>query len=319
VLGRTRTHEFAWGLTTWHPELGGTRNPWDTGRTAGGSSGGSAAAVASGVVPLALGTDTGCSVRLPAAWCGLVGHKPTHGSVPLDGVVPLAPSLDVVGAVVRDVPDARLALEVLTGRPLPSLDIAGARLARVVPEELPRPLLDVLETSGGRDVALPASDRLTAVYAAVQGAEALAWHRATGRWPARADAYGADVRGRLELSVQRTDDDVARARAAREDLRRQVHALLADVDALLLPVAACGPSRTSAPDDRPDDGAPLRGAVLPWTVLANLCGLPACVVPVGVDDDGLPVAVQVVGRPGEDARVLVVAERLQRPLRSPAG
>ena len=313
VLGRTRTHEFAWGLTTWHPTEGGTRNPWDLDRTAGGSSGGSAAAVAAGIVPLGLGTDTGCSIRLPAAWCGLVGHKPTHGSVPLDGVVPLGPSLDVGGALVRDVDDARLALEVLTGRPLPPPQpVDGLRLGRVRADGLPRPLAEALDASGARDVALPMADRLPAVYAAVQGSEAVAWHRATGRWPQHADAYGADVRNRLERSAQLTEADVERARRDREQLRADTARLFEDVDLLLLPVAACGPSRTDAPDDRPDDGAPLRSAVLPWTVLANLCGLPACAVPVGRDDDGLPVALQVVGPPGQDARVLDAAAALAR-------
>lgn len=308
VLGRSRTHEFAWGLTTWHPTDGGTRNPWDLDRTAGGSSGGSAAAVAAGIVPLALGTDTGCSIRLPAAWCGLVGHKPTHGSVPLDGVVPLAPSLDVGGALARDVDDARLALEVLTGRRLPRPEpLDGGRLGRVRTDGLPRPLADVLDASGARDVELPMADRLPAVYAAVQGSEALAWHRSTRRWPDHAGAYGADVRARLERSAALSHAEVEDARRLRERLRAEVAGLFQDVDLLLLPVAACGPSRTAAPDDRPDGGGPLRSAVLPWTVLANLCGLPACAVPVGRDDDGLPVALQVVGRPGEDARVLDAA------------
>lgn len=220
VLGRSRTHEFAWGLTTWHPDDGGTRNPWDTGRTAGGSSGGSAAAVAAGIVPLGLGSDTGCSIRLPAAWCGLVGHKPTYGAVPMDGVTPLAPSLDAGGVLVCDVAE---------------------RAEQLTPERL-------------------------------------------------------------------TD-----AVSARAELRRQAAVLFDDVDVLLLPVAACGPSRTNAPDERPDGGGALRSAVRPWTVLANLCGLPACAVPAGLDDDGLPVGVQVVGRPGEDARVLDVAAAVERP------
>jgi Asp-tRNA(Asn)/Glu-tRNA(Gln) amidotransferase A subunit family amidase len=313
VLGRTRTHEFAWGLTTWHPARGGTRNPWDTDRTAGGSSGGSAAAVAAGVVPLALGTDTGCSIRLPAAWCGLVGHKPTHGLVPLDGVVPLAPSLDAGGALVRDAADARLALEVLSGRPLPApAPVDGLRLGRVALEGLPAVVAAALAATGARELALPYADRLAALYGTVQGAEALAWHRATGRWPRSADDYGQDVRSRLERCEQLTAAQVEAAARDRVRLRTDVDRLFEEVDLLLLPVASCGPSRTASPDDRPDGSGPLRSAVLPWTVLANLCGLPACAVPVGLDGEGQPAAVQVVGRRGDDARVLDAAAALRR-------
>jgi aspartyl-tRNA(Asn)/glutamyl-tRNA(Gln) amidotransferase subunit A len=317
VLGRTRTHEFAWGLTTWHPELGGTRNPHDHERVAGGSSGGSAAAVAAGNRILALGTDTGCSIRLPAAWCGLVGHKPTHGTVPLDGVVPLAPSLDVVGALTRDAADARLALEVLAGRPLPPrVDVRSLRLGRVdalAATPSVRAAAEAAAAAGWRsvqDVELPLSSSYERVYATVMGAEAFAWHRGTGRWPAHAELYGADVRARLERCEALTPAQVEQAENERTQLRRAIADLFTRVDLLLLPVASCGPSRTAAPDDRPDGAGPLRGAVLPWTVLANLCGLPACAVPAGVDDDGLPVAVQVVGAPGDDARVLDAAAAL---------
>jgi aspartyl-tRNA(Asn)/glutamyl-tRNA(Gln) amidotransferase subunit A len=325
VVGRTRTHEFAWGLTTWHPELGGTRNPHDLSRTVGGSSGGSAAAVAAGVVPLGLGTDTGCSLRLPAAWCGLVGHKPTHGAVPLTGVVPLAPSLDVAGAVVRDVADARLVLEVLTGRALPPLaDVRTLRVGRVDAPDSTAAVHRALDAAaavmdgwhGVREVELPQADRLEQLYGVVMGGEALAQHRESGWWPEHAALYGADVRARLERSQALTREQLGAAARQREQLRQAVDQLWEAVDLLLLPVASCGPSRTASPDQRPDSGGPLRSAVLPWTVTANLCGLPACAVPAGLDDDGLPVAVQVVGPPGSDARVLDAAAALTR---TPAG
>jgi len=318
VIGRTRMHEFAWGLTTWHPELGGTRNPHDPRRTAGGSSGGSAAAVAAGVVPLALGTDTGCSLRLPAAWTGLVGHKPTHGSTPAAGVVPLAPSLDVVGALVRDAADARLALEVLGGRALPPpREAPGLRVGRVRAPATSAAVGAALDAAAARfadvvEVDLPLAGRLEQLYGVVMGVEALQVHRSRGWWPAHGDAYGTDVRGRLERSAQITSAQRAEAAVLRAELCRRTDALLSDVDLLLLPVASCGPSRTGAPDERPDDAGPLRAAVLPWTVLANLCGLPACAVPAGLDDDGLPLAVQVVGARGRDTTVLDAASMLER-------
>jgi aspartyl-tRNA(Asn)/glutamyl-tRNA(Gln) amidotransferase subunit A len=323
VVGRTRTHEFAWGLTTWHPAVGGTRNPWGVDRTAGGSSGGSAAAVAAGVVPFALGTDTGCSLRLPATWCGLVGHKPTWGLVPLDGAVPLAPSLDCGGALTRTVEDARLVLSVLSGQPLDAVDLGSPRVGRVLVRavadaraapEVERALDDVvraLRPSAVVDVSLPQAELLPAIYAAVQGSEAVVEHRARGWWPAHADSYGADVRNRLERASAMTAEQVAEGSLLREALRVQVDALFDELDLLVLPVASCGPSRVTDPDERPDGLGPLRGAVLPWTVLANLCGLPACAVPVGTDADGLPIGVQLVGRRGDDARILAAAERVE--------
>ena len=127
VIGRTRTHEFAWGLTTWHPDLGGTHNPAALDRVAGGSSGGSAAAVAVGAVPLALGTDTGCSLRLPGAWCGVVGHKPTHGSVPLSGVQAASDRRLVAAAKANSLPKRDL---VITLSLLCILAIVLTRLVR---------------------------------------------------------------------------------------------------------------------------------------------------------------------------------------------
>ena len=319
VLGRTRTHEFAWGLTTWHPDLGGAHNPHDLTRVTGGSSGGSAAAVAAGVVPLALGTDTGCSLRLPAAWCGVVGHKPTHGAVPTAGVLPLAPSLDVVGAITRDAADARLALEVLTGRQLPPQEEVMTLRVGLVDAGSTAPEVRAAVSSAARrwsrvqDVALPFADSYESLYATVMGAEALAGHRAAGHWPGQADLYGADVRSRLERCERLTGTELADAEQRRTSLRKAVRELFLQVDLLLLPVASCGPSTVADPDHRPGGAGPLRGAVLPWTVLANLCGLPACAVPAGVDEQGMPVAVQVVGPPGADGRVLDAACALAGP------
>ena len=322
VLGRTRTHEFAWGITTQHAELGGTGNPWDTDRVPGGSSGGSAAAVAAGIVPLALGTDTGCSIRLPAAWCGLVGHKPTWGTVPLDGCVPLAPSLDHGGVLVRTVADVRLALLVLGGRELaPPAPVSGLRAGVV--RGATGSVGALLEAGYGRaadaglrlqEVGLPAEQRLTEAYAGTQAGEALAWHAGTGRWPASRDLYGADVRASLDAAVAGGEEQVAAAAVLRAELRREAAALFEDVDVLLLPVATSGPSTRAQPTLQPGTDRLLRRAVLPWTVLANLCGMPACSVPAGLDDDGLPVGLQVVGAPGQDARVLDVATAVQAEL-----
>jgi aspartyl-tRNA(Asn)/glutamyl-tRNA(Gln) amidotransferase subunit A len=348
LVGRTRTHEFAWGITTQHAFLGGTRNPHATDRIPGGSSGGSAAAVAAGMVSLALGTDTGCSLRLPAAFCGVVAHKPTHGLVPLTGVLPLSPSMDTGGALVRTVGDARFALELLSGRRLPPpqpvgglrIGVVGGGVGGVLP--LDRDVagayqaaceaVELLVTSVV-EVELPLVDRVVDAYRGVQAREALRWHRETGRWPRYADRYGPDVRARLAASEAMPAAVLDEAQALRSQLRSAMARLFERVDLLLLPVASTGPSMADEPDVvrfRTDhDGTQhdqthhdqmqyderqhgdLRVAVLPWTVPANLGGWPACSVPVGRDSDGLPIGVQIVGPAGSDARVLDLAAELE--------
>jgi aspartyl-tRNA(Asn)/glutamyl-tRNA(Gln) amidotransferase subunit A len=326
VLGRTRTHEYAWGLTTQHARLGGSRNPFDPSRVPGGSSGGSAAAVAAGVVPLGLGTDTAGSIRLPAAWCGLVGHKPTHGLVSLVGAVPLAPSFDHAGALVRTVADARLALAVLTGRPLTArkrLDLAGLRVAVVrlegspVPEpgidELLKRAADAASSAGAVLTDLAVAEWSTArdAFFRAQAAEALPYHRGLGHWPARADDYGPDVRARLTLA-SKLETSLPAVTSALAEIRSAGRAAFDDADVLLSLVAGAGPSRVAEPDTVHVAGRPqrLRDQVLPHTLLASICGLPACSVPAGLDRDGLPVGIQVIGPPGSDDLVLDVADLL---------
>ena len=325
VVGRTRTHEHAWGLTTQHEVLGGTAHPVDPSRVPGGSSGGSAVAVATGLVPLALGTDTACSLRLPAAWCGVVGHKPTHGLVDATGVSELAASLDHVGALTGDVADARLALSVLAGLALPVTrrDLRGLRVGLPTGPDLPlgadvaavlAALVDRVADAGAEvvEVTPPSAAEQWDCFVAVQAVEALAHHRARGWWPARASSYGSDVRGRLERAETVTGEQAAAARVAREGIRARVDAVFDGVYVLLSPVAGSGPSLRADPDHVLLDGTrtELRSMVLPHTVLADLCGLPACAVPAGVDRDGLPVGVQVTGPRGADALVLDVAALL---------
>src|SRR5690606_37324802 len=301
LVGRTRTHEFAWGLTCQHPQLGGTRNPRDLDRIPGGSSGGSAAAVAAGMVPLALGTDTACSVRLPAAWCGVVGHKPSHGVVPLTGVTPLAPSIDHVRTLTTNVGDARLAFGALT-ETVPSVrDFTGGRVGVVSADGFPPPedavaravddAAAAFAATGAtcRQVRVPLADRVTQTYRVLQAPEALPWHTATGRWPDQADAYTTEVRTRLEFCETVTPDQVAEARTTLATLRAKLDRLFIDVDVLLLPASSCAPPRIADVDARGTDAASDPGSqVLPWNLPVSLCGLPACTVPVARDAAGLP-------------------------------
>jgi aspartyl-tRNA(Asn)/glutamyl-tRNA(Gln) amidotransferase subunit A len=276
VMGKTRTHPFAWGITMrgadGRPE---TLNPWDRERSPGGSSGGSAAAVAAGHVPLALGTDTGGSIRIPAAWCRISGHKPTFGRVPLDGVWPLAPTLDHAGPMAATVDDCALLLGVLDG--------TGERLA---------PAPDGVRIGGPE--LLPTGADTAETYRVIQLHEALGVHRAAGLWPARADGYAPDVARRLELAEALTDEELAAAAAHREQLRATVAGLFRDVDVVRSPVSEIPPPRW-------DDHADVRAAVLPHTTLQDLLGLPACALPDGT---------QVTGPPGADGLVLAVAAAL---------
>ncbi|HVL94308.1 MAG TPA: amidase [Solirubrobacteraceae bacterium] len=269
LIGKTRTHEFAWGyaMTGAHGEPL-TRNPRDPERMPGGSSGGSAAALAAGMAVLALGTDTGGSIRLPAAWCGVCGHKPTFGLVPMDGVWPLAPSLDHAGPMALTPGDCALLLHALGG-------------------PAPAPLPDELRIGGA--ALLPDAQRTARVYRALLASEALAVHRRAGLWPARAADYTPAVRRQAERAESAALGD---APAERERLRAELSEVFAAVDLIVSPVAAVAPPRWDEPVD-------LREAVTPHLALQDLLGLPACALPTGE---------QVTGPPGSDALVLAYAE-----------
>jgi aspartyl-tRNA(Asn)/glutamyl-tRNA(Gln) amidotransferase subunit A len=308
VIGKTATHEFAWGITMRNATLGPTRNPFGPARTPGGSSGGSAVAVASGMVPLAVGTDTGGSIRLPAALCGVIGFKPTHGLVSLDGVWPLAPSFDHAGPFAATVEDARLLLGAMTGRPLREEPARAEplRFGFALPMEVAPAVEAALRAAaaevGAVEVTLP--DALPA-YAPLFGWEAVHTHRSAGLWPSRADEYDPTVRERMEIAERVTEEEVAAASLARAEVDAQMQSLFGEVDVILSPVCAW------APPPLLDDPVDFRPAVTPLICLQNLLGLPACTVPAGHDDHGMPIGLQVFGARGTDATVLTAAARLQ--------
>lgn len=271
VVGKTTTHEFAWGMSMWGANGEAlTRNPRDPERMTGGSSGGSAVAVASGAAPLALGTDTGGSIRLPSAWCGLHGFKPTHGLLSLDGVWPLAPSLDHVGPMAASARDVALLFEVLGG---PAAQ-AGQGEPRVAGPEV-----------------LPDGDAAAEVYRVLMLTEALATHRAAGIWPDRAEEYTAAVAHRARLAEAVTDDERAWALEELDRMRAHMDAVFSEVDLVRSPVAATGPPLIA-------DGVDPRDVAAPHVVLQDLLGLPALALP---DGD------QLTGRRGTDALVLSAA------------
>ena len=300
VLGKTHTTEFAFR------DPAPTRNPWNREHTPGGSSSGSAAAVAARMAPLALGSQTVGSVLRPAAYCGVVGLKPTHGLVPADGVLPLAWSLDHVGVFCRSVADAALVLGVLAARavdivvpPAPKLALATELVDRAdagTAAQL-RAAAAAFARAGATisEVKLPAS--FAAIHEAGQRvleAEAGAYHEPTlAKYRAQ---YGASIAELADIGLRQSAAIYVRANRARAAFRDDVMPLLSEYDALLSPTAP-GP-------------AP---AGLKWTGDASLCapwssaGTPSISLPSGVDDTGLPQAIQLVAAAGAEGRLLSVA------------
>jgi len=309
-VGKTNLHEFAFGTTNEDSAFGPTRNPLDPSRSPGGSSGGSAASVATGMALAAVGTDTGGSVRIPAAACGIVGLKPSFGEISCDGVVPLSRTFDHVGPLARNVADASLLYHAMLGdggatSPAP-MPVGGLRLA------VPRPYfcdlldddvracferaLERLRTAGARvaDSEIHHATDIAAVYMHISFADAAAYHAVTlDTMPER---YTEPVRLRLEMARYVLAEDYVRALAGREVLRREVDAALAQHDALLLP---------TLPIPAPPIGAstvavgrstePVRNMMLRLTQLFNVTGHPVVSVPMGRTPAGLPCGMQLVG------------------------
>lgn len=328
ILAKSNTHEFAYGALT--PP---TRNPWDLERMPGGSSGGSGAAVAAGLAPAALGTDTAGSVREPAALCGTVGLKPTFGRVSCTGVVPLAWSLDTVGPMARTVEDCRLLFDALLGpdpayrsaaqrqQPLAQDRRDGLRGLRVaVAEELLAPLqpeveqpvrdlLDSLERAGAQlsSVTLGDVDELVAITLVILGAEALSYHRPwLERHPER---YAPDVLTYLELATGYSAVDYVDAQRLRTCFRERVDALLVETDVLVSPAQMVLAPRITDDTVRFPGGEVRSRDLTLIRPLApfSLSGHPAVSVPLALAPQGLPVGVQLVGHPFRDEELLDLA------------
>jgi aspartyl-tRNA(Asn)/glutamyl-tRNA(Gln) amidotransferase subunit A len=308
VLGKTHTTEFAFR------DPAPTRNPWNPRHTPGGSSSGSAAAVAARMVPAALGTQTVGSVLRPAAYCGVVGFKPTHGLVPADGVIPLAWSLDHVGVFARSVLDVALVLGVLTARGLDPVPVGAPRLA-LVPELLDRATPEMathvrgvaerFAAAGAKVTEVKLPPEFATLHAAGQRVlevEAAAYHRET--FAHHEKDYGKNIAEMIRIGLGHTAVDYVGANRARLAFREAVMPLLAAHDALLSPTA---PSP-------PPEGLTFTGDAslcAPW----SSAGVPSVSLPSGVSDASrLPLAVQLVQAAGADARLLGVAAWCERVL-----
>ena len=317
IVATTTTHEFGWGVIT--PD---TRNPRAPDRIAGGSSGGSAAALAAGLVDGALGSDTAGSIRIPAACCGVVGLRPTHRALPLDGVQPLAPSFDTVGPMARDVATVVRLWDALTGQAAAAHTTSPLRMA-TVPAVLDGPLdaevraalaatLDGLPAGvRGPRLALPDLAEAHTATMTILAAEEIQVHGRT--LSAHGDQLSEGVRAALERSRSLSPDAVLQARRQAALARDRMTGLFAEVDVLILPVLPC---RVPAVDARTVDvdghaeqvATALTRLSTPW----SLTGLPAGAVPVATDTGGAPIAMQVVGRWGAEDQVLAAMALLER-------
>jgi Asp-tRNA(Asn)/Glu-tRNA(Gln) amidotransferase A subunit family amidase len=319
VIGKTNQHELAAGATNQISACGPTWNPWDRARITGGSSGGSAAAVAAGVVPVALGTDTGGSIRIPASLCGTVGLKTTYGAIPMDGGMPLSPSMDTVGPLAASVEDAEVTHAVLVGTGAGTTNPA-ADLRVGVPggifEEAALP-----EVLGARDQVVACLSDAGASIAEVgelrydpETWSRLAWSElfaAHGALLERAsDAVHPWTRAFLERGRDEGESGRRLALREAEGVRLAFETMLARADVLVAPVTPTPAIGVDVREVTLGNGRVLdvrRGAISLLTRPVNLAGLPALSIPAGWTDGGLPVGVQLIGRHGEERDLLGAA------------
>jgi aspartyl-tRNA(Asn)/glutamyl-tRNA(Gln) amidotransferase subunit A len=336
LIGKTNMSEFAYGATNNNQHYGATHNPWNVERTTGGSSGGSAAAVAAGFAFAALGTDTGGSIRIPSALCGVVGLKPTFGRVSCHGTMPLVPAYDHVGPIGRSPFDVALMLGAIAGRDrrdpttrsVPVPDYAREVRGRQGDFKLGRPaeyyfdrlssdvatglekVIRTFESAGTeiREVRLPDVEQATAHCTAYSYAEATIVHRRAGYFPSRAQDYGDDVLQRLKLGAEVLALDYAAAPGARRVLQEEFEAALTHVDAILAPTVPLAATVIGQPTVvlgcREET---VRSALIRFNRPANITGLPSITVPCGLTSDGLPFGLQLIGRAFSEARLLQIA------------
>jgi aspartyl-tRNA(Asn)/glutamyl-tRNA(Gln) amidotransferase subunit A len=308
VAGKTNLHEFAYGITSENPHFGAVVNPLDGSRIPGGSSGGSAAAVAAGLCEVALGTDSAGSIRIPAACCGIVGFKPTHGLVPMDGCWPLAPSYDTGGPMTRDVAAAaRMMAALVPGFGSREADLQDVLVGVAWLDRAdPRVRTQVQAAAGHfptrKELELPLLQDETYPVFMREAAEV---HREL--FAAHADSYGENVRIKIERCLAVTDEEHERALEARRRYVEDFEDAVAGVDIVLTPTLECvAPLRM--------DDLQLRERLIRLTYPFNVVGWPALALPCGLAEGGMPASVSLAARRGEDDYVLAVALVLEAAL-----
>ncbi len=326
-LGKTNLHEFAYGATGENEIYGTCPNPYDRQRLAGGSSSGSAAALGFGLCAATLGTDTGGSVRAPAALCGLVGFKPTFGRVSTEGVIPFSWSLDHVGTMTRSAADAALLFEAMAEDFRPPAKPRLDELAIGIPESFffercDGEILDALEAlkallgrSGARieTVAVPSMEFTRTVSLTVQMPEALSYHNRF--LDTRGELYSPDFRAGLALGQNLLAEQYVRARRFIESYRRGLNAVFAEVDVLLTPATPVVAPEIGAVEISVDGiSEPAGNAITRYTSFFNMTGHPAITLPCGLHRSGLPIGAQLVGRHYADEALLETARLIEQKL-----
>lgn len=340
ILGKTNMHEFAWGGTSANPHYGSVRNPWNPERFPAGSSGGSGVAVAARTCSGALGTDTGGSVRLPAAINGIAGLRPTVGRVSNAGVIPLAWSMDTVGPMARTVKDCAVMFNAMAGHDprdsgsarVPTVDytadlglgVDGLRIG-IIPDyffaHLQEPVhkavtqaLTTLEAAGARVVDVPTRHIQGNISAqlTIESAEPSTYHQ---RWlRERPEDYGEDVRLLLEVGEMLLATHYIQAQRYRSLLRSEFLEAFKSVDVFICPTLPFTATKVGDTLVEIEEGAPedMLSAIMQFTGVPSLTGLPSLNVPCGFDDDGLPIGMQVIGRPFDEAMLFRVGAAYQQ-------
>lgn len=339
LIGTNNLNEFASGITGMNPHYGASKNPWNIDKISGGSSGGSAVAVATGMVPVSLGTDTGGSIRVPSSLCGVVGLKPTYGRISRYGVMDLAPSLDHVGCITRSAWDAAIVLHIIAGHDplllitenqnIPRYRKAFAetkdkKLSVGIPkqyffdylqQEVKDIFSDVIDTSGLADsileINLENTDKILESWRSIRFAEATEIHM---KWlTTRPNDYSDDVRKMLLEGNNISAIDYIRAHRLRTEMRREFLKLLKKVDVIVVPTTILTAPRFDDLESIDINGKSLevREALLRNTILFNSIGLPAISIPVGLTKDQMPVAVQIVGSLFEEEKILSMAYKYE--------
>jgi len=337
ILGKNNMHEFAYGVTSNNPHFGPVHNPWDLSRIPGGSSGGSAAAVAAGLCYGSIGSDTGGSIRIPASLCGVVGLKPTLGRISVEGVIPLSPKLDCVGPLARTVHDAALLLEPILPPVKGELSPRALEKSRAKPRKftlgIPKQFfLDVvsqdvhfvfdeairiLKKQGVRlkETSLPLLEETEDAGNQIAWAEATHYHQQAGWFPYRAADYGDDVRSRLEMGTKVSATVYLSALELREKFIQQFHLALEDakVDALVVPTTPITAPLIGQEAIRlGEKDYSTRALMLRPNRPANLAGVPAISVPCGFTPAGLPVGLQFIGAVADEHLLLQIAHTFER-------